>query len=98
MEKSQSAAPKGAPNSPFKNPLLSALYRWVDERLGLGDLTKLAAKKTVPTSPGTFPINGLTFACVLLGVIIIIGALTFFPALCLGPIVEQGLMLGGRVF
>jgi potassium-transporting ATPase potassium-binding subunit len=58
----------------------------------------LAAKKTVPSSPGTFPTNGLTFACVLFGVIVIIGALTFFPALCLGPIVEHGLMLGGRVF
>lgn len=58
----------------------------------------LAAKKTVPASPGTFPTNGLTFALVLFGVIVIIGALTFFPALCLGPIVEHGLMLGGRVF
>jgi K+-transporting ATPase ATPase A chain len=58
----------------------------------------LAAKKTVPSSPGTFPTNGLTFACVLFGVIVIIGALTFFPALCMGPIVEHGLMLGGRVF
>ena len=58
----------------------------------------LAAKKTVPASPGTFPTNGLTFAFVLLGVIVIIGALTFFPALCLGPIVEHGLMLAGRVF
>jgi K+-transporting ATPase ATPase A chain len=57
-----------------------------------------AAKKTVPASPGTLPTNGLTFACVLLGVILIVAALTFFPALCLGPIVEHGLMLGGRVF
>ena len=58
----------------------------------------LAAKKTVPASPGTLPTNGLTFACVLFGVILIVAALTFFPALCLGPIVEHGLMLGGRVF
>jgi len=58
----------------------------------------LAAKKTVPLSPGTFPTNGLTFALTLLGVIVIIGALTFFPALCLGPIVEHGLMLAGRTF
>jgi K+-transporting ATPase ATPase A chain len=58
----------------------------------------LAAKKTAPASPGTFPVNGLTFALVLLGVIVIVGALTFFPALCLGPIVEHGLMLAGRVF
>ncbi len=58
----------------------------------------LAAKKTVPASPGTLPTNGLTFGFVLFGVIIIVAALTFFPALCLGPIVEHGLMLGGRVF
>ncbi|MCX6906932.1 MAG: potassium-transporting ATPase subunit KdpA [Verrucomicrobia bacterium] len=58
----------------------------------------LAAKKTVPASPGTFPTNGLTFACVLFGVIVIIGALTFFPSLCLGPIVEHGLMAQDRVF
>jgi K+-transporting ATPase ATPase A chain len=58
----------------------------------------LAAKKTVSASPGTLPTNGLTFACVLFGVILIVAALTFFPALCLGPIVEHGLMLGGRVF
>ena len=58
----------------------------------------LAAKKTVPSSPGTFPTNGLTFAFVLLGVILIVAALTFFPALCLGPIVEHGLMSAGRVF
>jgi len=58
----------------------------------------LGAKKAVPASPGTFPVNGLTFALVLLGVIVIVGALTFFPALCLGPIVEHGLMQAGRVF
>jgi K+-transporting ATPase ATPase A chain len=58
----------------------------------------LAAKKTVPASPGTFPVDGLTFAAVLLGIITIVGALTFFPALCLGPIVEHGLMLLGRTF
>jgi len=58
----------------------------------------LASKKTVPASPGTFPTNGLTFGVVLLGIIVIVGALTFFPALCLGPIVEHGLMLAGRVF
>jgi K+-transporting ATPase ATPase A chain len=58
----------------------------------------LASKKTVPASAGTFPTNGLTFAGVLLGIILIVGALTFFPALCLGPIVEHGLMLTGRTF
>ncbi len=58
----------------------------------------LAAKKTVPASVGTLPTNGLTFGCVLLGVILIVAALTFFPALCLGPLAEHGLMLTGRTF
>jgi K+-transporting ATPase ATPase A chain len=58
----------------------------------------LAAKKTVPASGGTLPVGGFTFACTLLGVIIIVAALTFFPALCLGPIVEHGLMQVGRTF
>ncbi len=58
----------------------------------------LAVKKTVPASPGTFPTDGLTFTLVLLGIILIVGALTFFPALCLGPIVEHGLMVSGRAF
>jgi len=42
--------------------------------------------------PWNSPTNNLTFACVLFGVIVIIAALTFFPALCLGPMVEHGLM------
>jgi len=58
----------------------------------------LAAKKTLPVSAGTFPTHGLTFAVILLGVIWIVGSLTFLPALCLGPIVEHGLMQAGRVF
>ncbi len=58
----------------------------------------LAAKKTVPASMGTLPTSGLTFACALFGVIIIVAALTFFPAMCMGPIVEHGLMLQGRTF
>ncbi len=58
----------------------------------------LAAKKIVPASEGTLPTSGLTFGCALFGVILIVAALTFFPALCLGPIVEHGLMLAGRKF
>jgi potassium-transporting ATPase potassium-binding subunit len=58
----------------------------------------LAAKKSVPSSGGTLPTHGMTFALTLLGVIAIVAALTFFPALCLGPIVEHGLMLSGRTF
>ena len=49
----------------------------------------LAAKKTVPASAGTFPTTGGLFVGLVVGVIVIIGGLTFFPALALGPIVEQ---------
>jgi K+-transporting ATPase ATPase A chain len=54
----------------------------------------LAAKKKVPLSAGSFPISGPTFICLLIGTVIIIGALTFVPALSLGPIVEHYLMHG----
>jgi K+-transporting ATPase ATPase A chain len=58
----------------------------------------LAAKKTVPTSVGSLQTHGWTFGITLLGVIIIVAALTFFPALLLGPFVEHGLMLAGHTF
>ncbi|MGA3160596.1 MAG: potassium-transporting ATPase subunit KdpA [Terracidiphilus sp.] len=49
----------------------------------------LAQKKSVPPSPGTFPVNSALFTVLLVGVIVILGALTFFPALSLGPILEH---------
>jgi K+-transporting ATPase ATPase A chain len=58
----------------------------------------LARKKLVPASAGTFPTHGGLFVGLLVGVILIVGALTFFPVLCLGPIVEHFLMHGGRLF
>jgi K+-transporting ATPase ATPase A chain len=58
----------------------------------------LAERKTVPESLGTFPVTTPLFVVLLLGVILIVGALTFFPALSLGPIVEHLLMNAGRVF
>ncbi len=58
----------------------------------------LAAKKTVPTTSGTFPTHGPLFVGLLVGTVVIVGALTFFPALSLGPIVEHYLMHSGRVF
>jgi len=58
----------------------------------------LAAKKQVPVSAGTFPTHGPLFVVLLVGVVIIVGALTFFPALSLGPVVEQLLMQAGRVW
>jgi K+-transporting ATPase ATPase A chain len=58
----------------------------------------LAAKKRVPASAGTFPVTGPIFAILLVGVIVIVGALTFFPAFSLGPVVEHLLMRSGKVF
>ena len=58
----------------------------------------LAKKKFTPASSGTFPTDSATFAGVLIGVIIIVGALTYFPVLALGPIVEQFQMHAGRLF
>ncbi len=58
----------------------------------------LAAKKTVPASAGTLPTTGGLFVGLVVGVILIMGGLTFFPALALGPIVEHLAMLSGTVF
>jgi potassium-transporting ATPase potassium-binding subunit len=55
----------------------------------MGIAGSMIGKKTVEPGPGTFPTNGLTFVALLVAVIIIVGALTFFPALSLGPIVEH---------
>jgi K+-transporting ATPase ATPase A chain len=58
----------------------------------------LAGKKLVPPSPGTFPVHTPLFTVLLVGVILIVGALTFFPALSLGPILEHLLMHAGKSF
>ncbi len=58
----------------------------------------LAQKKYVPPSLGTFPVTTPLFTALLIGVILIVGALTFFPALSLGPILEHLLMQAGKVF
>jgi len=58
----------------------------------------LAAKKYVPPSLGTFPVTTPLFTTLLIGVILIVGALTFFPALSLGPILEHLLMGAGKTF
>jgi K+-transporting ATPase ATPase A chain len=58
----------------------------------------LVAKKIVPASSGTFPTHGPLFVGLLVGVILIIGGLTFFPALALGPIAEHFAMRAGTVF
>ena len=58
----------------------------------------LAKKKIIPPSPGTFPVTTPLFTALLVSVIIIVGALTFFPALSLGPILEHLLMHAGKTF
>jgi len=58
----------------------------------------MIGKKTVPAGPGTFPTTGLTFTVLLISVILIVGALTFFPALSLGPVLEHFAALHGKVF
>jgi len=58
----------------------------------------LAQKKSVPPSPGTFPVNTPLFTGLLTSVILILGALTFFPVLSLGPILEHLLLKSGQLF
>lgn len=58
----------------------------------------LAGKRTAPPGPGTFPTNGWLFACLLAAIVVVVGALTFFPALSLGPVVEHFMAVQGRTF
>ena len=58
----------------------------------------LARKKIVPASAGTFPVTTPLFTILLTGVILIVSALTFFPALTLGPILEHLLLYAGKTF
>jgi potassium-transporting ATPase potassium-binding subunit len=64
----------------------------------LGIAGSLAAKKKIPESAGTFPVTGPLFTVLLVGVVVIVGALTFFPAFSLGPVVEHLLMEAGTLF
>jgi K+-transporting ATPase ATPase A chain len=88
-------------NSPFYNwtlgfAMLIGRFAEVIPLLALGGA--LVKKKVVPASLGTFPTTSPLFVGLLIGVILIVGALTFFPAYALGPIVEHLLMLQGRTF
>ncbi|HEY2093529.1 MAG TPA: potassium-transporting ATPase subunit KdpA [Thermoanaerobaculia bacterium] len=64
----------------------------------MGIAGSLAAKKKVAETAGTFPVDGPLFTMLLVGVILIVGALTYFPVLSLGPYVEHFLMNAGKVF
>jgi len=88
-------------NVPIYNVLLGVaiiIGRFAPIAAALAIVGRLASKKTVEPSAGTLPVHGWTFGLTLTGVIIIVAALTFFPALCLGPILEHGLMTAGRAF
>ncbi|MBZ9706509.1 potassium-transporting ATPase subunit KdpA [Mesorhizobium sp. ESP7-2] len=91
---------------------LSGNTPWYNITLGIGMLMgrflviipalaiagALAAKKTVPASAGTFPTDGPLFVGLLVGVIVIVGGLTFFPGLAVGPVVEHLAMIHGQTF
>jgi K+-transporting ATPase ATPase A chain len=91
---------------------LNANTPWYDTTLGIDIILgrfgmivpllalagSLAKKKIVPASAGTFPVDDATFVLLLVGCVILVGALTFLPALALGPIVEHFLMLKGTLY
>jgi K+-transporting ATPase ATPase A chain len=89
------------PNTPWYN-LTIALDMLVGRFLfiipALAIAGSLAAKKLVPVTSGTLPTHGPLFVVLLLGTVLIVGALTYFPALSLGPIAEHLQMLSGKVF
>jgi len=102
----------GAGNNGSAFAGLNATNLWYDTTIGLTMLIgrflmiipmlaiagNLAGKKYVPPSLGTFPVTTPLFSALLIGVILIVGALTFFPALSLGPILEHLLLQAGKVF
>jgi K+-transporting ATPase ATPase A chain len=91
---------------------LNANTPWWDTTMGLAMLMgrflmivpalaiagSMVGKKVVPPGLGTFPTNGSLFAFLLVGVVVIVGALTFFPALALGPVVEHFLANAGKLY
>ena len=88
-------------NTPFWNLALGfdmLLGRFLMIVPALAIAGAMVAKKSVPPGPGTFPTGGPTFVLLLVSVILIVGALTFFPALSLGPVLEHFAALRGRVF
>ena len=88
-------------NTPFYNltigiALLIGRFLMIIPLLAIAG--SLAKKKLVPASAGTFPTDSATFTVLLIGTIVIVGALTFFPALALGPLVEHLQMINGKTF
>jgi K+-transporting ATPase ATPase A chain len=103
---------EGAGNNGSAFAGISANTLWYNSAIGIAMLIgrffavipmlavagNLARKKIVPPSLGTFPVTTPLFTVLLISVIVIVGALTFFPALSLGPIVEHLLMYAGKTF
>ena len=88
-------------NTPWYNmtlgiDMLIARFLFIIPALAIAG--SLAAKKLIPVTSGTLPTHGSLFVVLLIGTIVIVGALTYFPALSLGPIVEHFQMLNGKVF
>jgi potassium-transporting ATPase potassium-binding subunit len=88
-------------NTPWYNlsiaiDMLIARFLFIIPALAIAG--SLAAKKLIPVTSGTLPTHGSLFVILLVGTIVIVGALTYFPALSLGPIVEHLQMLNGKVF
>jgi K+-transporting ATPase ATPase A chain len=91
---------------------LSANTPWLNTTLGLAMLIgrflmivpilalagSLGAKRIAPPSAGTFPVSGGTFVVLLIGTVLLVGALNFLPALTLGPVVEHFLTAQGKLF
>ena len=102
----------GAGNNGSAFAGLNANTPWYDTTLGIDMILgrfgmivplmalagSLARKKIVPATVGTFPVSGTTFVFLLVGTVLLVGALTFLPALALGPIVEHFLMVKGTLF
>jgi K+-transporting ATPase ATPase A chain len=103
---------EGAGNNGSAFAGLSANTLWYNAAIGMDTLIgrflmiipmlaiagNLAKKKYVPPSSGTFPVTTPLFTVLLIGVIVIVGALTFFPALSLGPVLEHLQMMAGKTF
>jgi len=88
-------------NTPFWNvglgvDMLLGRFFMIVPALAIGGA--MVAKKSAPPGPGTFPTGGPTFVLLLVSVILVVGALTFFPALSLGPVLEHFAAQRGRVF
>jgi K+-transporting ATPase ATPase A chain len=88
-------------NTPWYNlslgfDMLAGRFLMIVPALGIAG--SMLGKKVVPPSSGTFPTNGSTFAVLLVAVVVVVGALTFFPALSLGNIIEHYAAIAGKVF